>query len=51
MQQIGMRVDFLNALQEISKELLGLGPIYARDKACSPPRITAHFEAPPRRQG
>jgi hypothetical protein len=29
MQQIGMRVDFFNALQEIGKQLLGLGPIYA----------------------
>jgi hypothetical protein len=27
MQQIGMRVDFLNRPQEIGKELIGLGPI------------------------
>ena len=39
MQQIGMRIDFLNALQEIGKELFGLGPIYARDNACRPHRI------------
>jgi hypothetical protein len=31
MQQIGVRVDFLNTPQEIGKELLGLGPIYAPD--------------------
>jgi len=27
MQQIGMRVDFLNALQEIGEKLLGLASI------------------------
>jgi len=37
MRQIRMRVDFLHALQEIGKQLLGLGPIYARDRACRPP--------------
>ena len=34
-----MRIDFLNALQKIAKELLGLGPIQARDNACRPHRI------------